>query len=139
MNLILSGGLSAQNVADLVMGFSGVVSGLFLIVVLFFGGYGLNGVLRLRRERSLFPNRLMYPNYCPYDECMDPDGYIEYIMPRLTVLSCTMLLSGLVLLLGYFIPTMRSLGISLMVYIVPFVIYVWYSACLKKAIKKFWE
>lgn len=137
MNLILAG-LSAQSVADLVMGFSGVTGIVFLIVILFFGYYGTSSLLRLKKEQALFPNRLMYPNYCPHDECIDPEGYIRFIFPRLAVLSASMLLSGLTLLLSYFIPGIRSLGLSLGLYVVPLAVYLYYSASLKKAAKIYW-
>ena len=137
MNLIYSG-LSAQTVTDLVIGVSGVISIVFLIVILFFGCYGLQSVIRLRRERTLFPNRVMYPNYCPYDECIDPQGYVEVVLPKLTVLTAAMLLSGATLILGYFIPALRTLGISLVVYIAPFAVYMWYCACQRKAAKIYW-
>ncbi len=137
MDLIYSG-LSAQTVTDMVLGFSGVISIIFLLACLFFGGYGLYGVLRLRKEQYLIPHRLMYPNYCSGDTCLDPVEYMDYILPRLSVLSGVMLLTGLLLLLGYFIDGLRSLGVLLALCIVPFVVYLWYSRCLKKAAKKYW-
>ena len=137
MNLILSG-LSAQNVTDLVMGTSGVTSVLFLIVVLFFGGYCGYGFLRLRRENSLFAHRLLYPNYCPWDLCLDPEGYMAFILPRVAILSVVMILSGLTLLVSYFIPQMRSIGLSLGVYMAPLIVYLCYNGGLRRAAKKFW-
>ncbi|MBP3412171.1 MAG: hypothetical protein J6K89_02835 [Oscillospiraceae bacterium] len=137
MNLIYSG-LSAQTVTDMVMGFSGVISVIFLVVILFFGCYGMYGVIKLRKEQYLIPHRLMYPNYCSGDDCEDPGEYMDYIRPRLTILSVTMLLGGLLLFLGYFIPTLRSLGITLILYITIFAMYIWYSLCLRRAKKKYW-
>ncbi len=137
MDLIYSG-LSAQTVTDLVIGVSGVVSVLFLVVILFFGAYGIHGILRLKKEQYLIPHRLMYPNYCSPDECLDPVEYMDFILPRLTVLSVVMLLSGVILLLGYFIDGLRSLGITLALYVVPFAVYLWYSSSLKSAAKKYW-
>ena len=129
MNLVFAG-ISAQTVTDLVMGFSGVVSILFLTAALFFGGYGLYGVLKLKKEQYLVPHRLMYPNYCSHEDCLEPGEYMDYIFPRLSVLSVTMLLAGLLLLLGYFIDRLRSLGVILLLYIVPFAVYLWYNGCL---------
>lgn len=138
MNLIYSG-LSAQTVADLVLGSSSVISIIFLAVILLFGCYGLYGVIRLKKEQYLVPHRLMYPNYHSGEDCNDPVEYMDYIFPRLTILSVVMILSGLILLLGFFVDSLRSLGMTLLVYIVPFVAYLWYSGCLKRAAKKYWE
>ncbi len=137
MNLIFSG-LSAQNVTDLVMGTSGVTSVLFLVVILFFGCYCGYGFLRLRRENSLFAHRMMYPNYCPWDLCLDPEGYVAFIRPRIAILSVAMLLSGLTQLVSYFIPAMRSIGLSLGIYIVPLFVYLCYNSSLRRAAKKYW-
>ena len=137
MNLTLSG-LTEQNVADLVMGAGGFVSVIFVIVVLLFGSYGLYGVLRLKKEQYLIPHRLMYPNYHSEADCEDPVEYMDYIMPRLGTLSVTMLLSGLLVFLGYFIEPLRSLSVMLLLYVVPFVVYLWYNGCLKRAAKKYW-
>ncbi len=131
-------GLSAQTVTDLVMGVSGVVSILFLVVILFFGGYGFYGVLRLKKEQYLVPHRLMYPNYCSNDECLDPVEYMDFILPRLSILSTVLLLSGVLLLVTFFVDGFRTLGVLLTLYIAPFVVYLWYSGCLKKAAKKYW-
>ena len=137
MQLILSG-LSAQNVADLVSGFSGFSSILFLLVVLFFGIYCGYGFLRLNREKTLFPHRFLYPNYCPHDECIDPDGYIEYIRPKLAIFSGIMLLSGVTLFVSYFVLELRGVSTLLGVYVAPFIAYLYYTSCLKKAAKLYW-
>ncbi len=138
MNLIYSG-VSAQTVSDLVLGTSGVISIVFLVVILFSGCYGLYGVLRLKKEQYLIPHRLMYPNYHSGEDCNDPVEYMDYILPRLTIFSVVMLLSGLILLVGYFVDGLRSLGMTLILYIAPFVVFLWYNGCLKKAVKKYWD
>ncbi|MBR4309050.1 MAG: hypothetical protein IKT58_05595 [Oscillospiraceae bacterium] len=137
MKLFLAG-VSADTVSKFVFNFTAFTSILFLLVILFFGLYCGYGVLRLRREKVLFPHRLMYPNYCAVDDCTDPVEYYDFILPRITVLSIVMILSGLVQFLSYFIPYLRVLPVSLSVYAVPFVVYLYYSISLRKAAKKFW-
>ena len=44
-------------------------------------------VFRLRRERVLFDNKLLYPGGCTKDDCLDPDGFIDYILPRLIIIG----------------------------------------------------
>jgi hypothetical protein len=63
---------------------------------------------------------------------------MDFILPRLSILSVVMLLTGVLLLLSYFIPGLRSLGMLLILYIVPFVVYLWYNGGLKRAAKKYW-
>lgn len=138
MNLVLSG-LSAQTVTDLVIGVSGVVSIIFLVAIMFFGCYGMYGVYRLKKEQYLIPHRFMYPNYCSPDDCSDPVEYMDYILPRLAIVSGVMILSGLVVLVGYFISDVRTLGVTLLMYIIPFVAYLWYNGCLKRSAKKYWK
>ena len=137
MNLVYSG-LSAQTVTDMVMGLSGIISAVFLVSILFFGIYGLYGVLRLKKEQYLIPHRLMYPNYHNGDDCRDPVEYMDFIQPRLTILSVVMILSGLVLLTSFFFSSIRTVGVMLLAYGAPFVAYLWYSVCLKQALKKYW-
>lgn len=137
MNLVYSG-LSAQNVADLVLGFSGMTSVIFLIVSVLFGAYGIYGVCRLKKEQYLIPHRIMYPSYCNYEDCLDPEEYMRFIIPRLAIVSAVMLLAGVLLFLSYFIPAIRTIKFLLALYIVPLVVYLWYSICLRRARKKYW-
>lgn len=138
MNLFLAG-LSAQTVTDLVIGASGVISIVFLVVLLFFGGYGLYGAYRLKKAQYLIPNRLMYPNYCSPDDCSDPVEYMDYILPRITIFGGVMSLCGVLIFLGYFIGALRSLGVTLILYVIPLIIYLWYNGCLKRSAKKYWK
>ncbi|MBR6824939.1 MAG: hypothetical protein IKM59_00130 [Oscillospiraceae bacterium] len=137
MYMIYSG-LSAQNVSDMVMGFSGVMNVVFLVVVLLFGAYGLYGVRRLKKEQDLIPHRLMYPLYCSHEDCLDPVEYMDFIIPRITVLSVVMILSGLALLVSFFIPVIRTMGFTLAVYVIPLAVYLWYNGSVKRAKKKYW-
>lgn len=137
MNLILSG-LSAQTMADLVMGASGVFSVILLVALLFSGIYGLYGVYRLKKEQYLIPHRFMYPNYCAPEDCSDPVEYMDYIQPRLTIYGCAMTLCGVLIFTGFFVDALRSVIMLLILYIAPFVIFLWYNGCLKLSAKKYW-
>ncbi len=137
MHLIYSG-LSAQAMADMVMGVYSVITVVFLIACFFFGAYGLYGVIRLKKEKYLIPHRLMYPNYCPNDECLEPVDYMDFIIPRLSILSVVMLLSGTMLLLCLLVDALGTLWVLLGLYIVPLAVYLWYSMSLKRAAKKYW-
>ena len=58
-----------------------------LLTLLAVAVYSLYLVIRLRRTRELFPSRFLYPGNCEPEDCIDPDGFIDYILPRLTLLS----------------------------------------------------
>ena len=144
MNLIYSG-LSAETVSGLVTSVSGITTILFFVVTMLFGCYGLYGVYRLKRDQYLIPHRLMYPNYCSGEDCLDPVEYMDFIMPRLTIVSVAMVIAGpalvaiLVIDAIRSIDTIRSVVAMLVLYMVPLVTYLWYSICLKRAAKKYWE
>ena len=63
-------------------------------------------VFRLRRDRVLFDNKLLYPGGCTKDDCIDPDGFIDYILPRLIIIGAAFLLCGAFTALVVFIPAM---------------------------------
>lgn len=138
MHLVLAG-LSAQTVTDLVMNFSGIMSIVFLAVLLLFGTYSLYGAYQLKKVQYLIPHRLMYPNYCSCDECSDPGEYMDYILPRLTIFGSALTLCGILIFLGYFIDALRSVPVLLVLYVIPLVIYLWYNGCLKRSAKKYWS
>jgi hypothetical protein len=115
-----------------------VVNYMFLFVLFFIGCYGLYTVIRLGRQRELFPNRLMYPNYCRISDCIDAEGFICYIRPRLTILSIIMLIFGLLFLLQQFVPVLDHLYVYTAAMALPVVAYIWFTRCLKKASRIFW-
>ncbi len=138
MNLIYAG-LSAESVAGLVSGFTGFTTILFFVVTMLFGCYGLYGVYRLKKEEYLVPHRLMYPNYRSGEDCLDPVEYMDFIRPRLTIVSVVMVLAGPVMLAVLVIEAIQSVLIMLLMYVIPLVAYLWYSMCLKRAAKKYWD
>ena len=66
-------------------------------------------VFRLRRDRVLFDNKLLYPGGCTKDDCLDPDGFIDYILPRLIIIGAAFLLCGAFTAIVVFIPAMDTL------------------------------
>ena len=111
----------------------------FLFFMLFGSGiYALYTYVRLRRTCMLFPNKFLYPGNCTAETCVDEDGFIDYIEPRLLLFGIAMLLCGI----GY---TVYSLVLKASIYwvdiaavLVPVGIYVWYIFVQRKASKEFW-
>ena len=104
-----------------------------------FGVYGLYGVYRLKKDQYLIPHRLMYPNYRSGEDCLDPVEYMDFILPRLTIVSVVMVIAGPALVAVLFIKAFQSVFAMLVLYTIPLVTYLWYSVCLKRAAKKYWE
>lgn len=115
-----------------------VINYMFLFVLFFIGCYGLYTVIRLGRQRELFPNRLMYPNYCRISDCFDAEGYICYIRPRLSILSVIMLIFGTLFLLQQLVPLLDNLYLYTAAMAIPVAAYLWFNRCLKKAARIFW-
>lgn len=115
-----------------------VINYMFLFILFFIGCYGLYTVMRLKKERTLFPNRLMYPNYCRIAECVDAEGFMDYISPRLIILSIVMLISGILFLLQQFLPILDNIYVYTGVMAVPVAVYIWFTRCLKKAARLYW-
>ena len=51
-------------------------------------------VYRLSRDRVLFDNKLLYHGGCTKEDCLEPDGIIDYILPRKLIIGAALLLSG---------------------------------------------
>ncbi len=129
---------SAHDAFDLIQNVTGIVSILYIIVMLLAGAYVLRSVLQMRREGELVPNRLIYPNYCPLNECIDPDGFYAFILPRATVLSIALLSFGAFFAVTKIVPALRVLWLNVALLVIPFVLIIWFSIVLRKAKKRFW-
>lgn len=112
---------------------------ILLAMLLISGAYGLYTVIRLRRTLLLFPNKFLYPGNCSHENCLDEDGFIDFILPRLTVLSVVSLALGLAFAAWMFLfPQVQNWGLDLAVLILPCGVYFWYMFVQKKAAKEFW-
>ena len=129
---------SAANAIDMIQSVTEIVSVVYIIVMLLAGVYVLRTVLQMRRTGDLVPNRLIYPNYCPIDECIDPEGFYAYILPRATVLSVALLGFGTFFAVAKIVPSLRIVWLYLVLLGVPFLLIIWFSIVLRKAKKRFW-
>ncbi len=129
---------SAANAIDMIQSVTEIVSVVYIIVMLLAGVYVLRAVLQMRRTGDLVPNRLIYPNYCPIDECIDPEGFYAYILPRATVLSVALLGFGTFFAVAKIVPSLRIVWLYLVLLGVPFLLIICFSIVLRKAKKRFW-
>ena len=66
------------------------------------GIYAIYTAIRLHRNCYLEPSKILYPTDCTPETCLDPDGFIDYILPRLTAMGIAMLLqSGILIVSAY--------------------------------------
>ena len=123
-------------------GFDSMVLGLdmlLLVMLLGSGIYGLYSAIRLRRTFLLFPNKFLYPGDCPPENCIDEGGFIDFIVPRLTILSIALLLMGVVYGVWFlFFQHIQHWVIDVASMVLPVSAFVWYVIVQRKAAKLFW-
>ncbi len=129
---------SARSAIKLIQSVTGVISIVYIIVMILAGMYVLRAVLQMRRTGELVPNRLIYPSYCPMELCLDPEGYYAFILPRATVFSVALLCFGVFFAVSKMIPALRVLWLNLVLLVIPFVLIVGFSILLRRAKKRFW-
>ena len=95
-------------------------------------------VFRLRRDRVLFDNKLLYPGGCTKDDCLDPDGFIDYILPRLIIIGVAFLLCGAFTALVVFVPAMDTLVCNILEIVFPIAAIAWYSFVSRHAAREYW-
>ena len=118
----------------------GTLFELFLLAMLFGCGiYGLYTVIKLRCTFMLFPNKFLYPGNCKPEDCLDEGGFIDYILPRLTILSVIMLVLGIGLALNAYVIKFVSIWVDLAMIVLPFGTFLWYIFIHRKAAKDFWD
>lgn len=111
-----------------------------LLVVMMIGCaiYAIYTVIRLKREYMLFDNKLLYPGNCPYLECKDPQGFIDFIWLRLLILGIALLVFGGLIALNRFVELMNPTLFGILTIFMPLAVFVWYIIVQRKAAKRFW-
>lgn len=109
---------------------------LFMIVAC--GAYCVYTFIRLKRECMLFESKILYPGNCSYLECIDPDGFIDYIQYRILILGIFLLLCGGVSALDTYVIKIQQLWLSLTLTLLPVAGLAWFAVIQRKAAKRFW-
>ena len=110
---------------------------LLVVMLLGFGVVALYNVIRLHREQMLFASKILYPGDCKPEDCADPGGFIDYIVPRLTILSIAFILMGVVAILLLYVFPLNIAWMELASVILPVGGLIWYVVCQRKAAKLF--
>ena len=111
---------------------------LLVVMLLGFGVVALYNVIRLHREQMLFPSKILYPGDCKPEDCADPGGFIDYITPRLAILSIAFILMGVLAILLLYVFPLNITWMELASVVLPVGGLVWYVICQRKAAKLFW-
>lgn len=114
---------------------------LILILLLGSGGYAVYLWIRLRREWYLIDNKFLLPGNCTAADCKDPDGFLEYISPKLLIFGIALIVFGLLYLPGFFNAPMPALLADILNIAMPvlgFGIFVCFIILQAKAAKLFW-
>ena len=131
--------LTATEQQDSLGGMANMLDMLLLVMLILVAAYGLYTVIRLKKEYLLFPNKFLYPSGCTPETCLDQWGYIDFIIPRLTILSVACLVMGVAYGIKVFLfPEVNNLVIELATIFLPFGTLLWYAIVQNKASKTFW-
>ncbi len=133
-----TGATEAENGAATLNDMGGMLSIILLIMLVGSGVYALYTYIRLHRTCALFPNKFLYPGNCTPDKCVDVDGFIDYIEPRLLVLGVAMLLCGIAYGLYSMLLKGSIIWVDIATIVIPAGIFVWYMVVQRKASKEYW-
>lgn len=119
----------------------------FHIITLACGVYAAYTALKLRKLGKLFANQLLIPKDATPEQCLDEEGYVSYVAPRLLVLGVLLVLAGGICLAN------SQLHLTAMLFAQPETIdfyvemggivlcllsLVWYMICWSKGRKLYW-
>lgn len=94
--------------------------------------------LRLLKARALFANSLLLPKGKQPSDCLDEEGYVAYILPRLGVLSLLLLAYSGVLIVSDLLQLTLLTGLwSLLPTGLLLAVIAWYAVISVKAIRTY--
>ena len=107
-----------------------------LILLVGAGGYALAACIRLKREQVLFENKILYPSQCTPENCLDPEGYIAYIVPRMSLFGAVCVVFGIAVL----VMSLLKVGIiaTTVQTVIVLAVFVYISVVHNRASKIFW-
>ena len=110
------------------------------ILLLGTGIYCIYTSIRVRRECTFFENKVLLPGGCEPNACTDPDGFFDYIAPRLVIFGIALIFCAALDLLVLFLVRRNFVGgwLYWVQLVVPFGCFGWYIYLQRKAGKLFW-
>ena len=113
-----------------------MLSVVMLVVFLFAGLYCLYTAYRLSNATELFDNLLLYPGNCPKELCLDPQGFIAYMRPRIAVFGALCLPLCVYYAVEYYTVIPRA--VEIIQYIFAAGLFIWGFWVYNRAAKRFW-
>ena len=102
------------------------------------GIYCLYTWIKLCRCNELFPNSILIPSGKSVSDCIDEEGYIEFIRPRMCVLAFATLIYGCFLMIN---DTLEKPLLELPWNLIPLalimVVLVWYAVISTRATREY--
>lgn len=111
---------------------------LAVLLLVYLGATSLANYIKLRRENYLFPSKTLYPGSCSDTDCLDPDGYIEYILPKLLIMFIGCLLGIIFEALLLFVFTSLPGWVELICMGLELAMFIWLMIVFNRAAKRFW-
>ena len=110
---------------------------IFDLISLMCGVYILYTYVKLRMACRLFPSSLLIPSGKSPKDCLDSEGYIRYMLPRLLIIGIPITLFGMVNLANEYLQ-LFDYQVGLIMTGVAFVFIVWFAVCTAKANRRYW-
>ena len=113
---------------------------LMALLLLGTGIYCIYTAIRVRRECGFFDNKMLLPGNCKPEDCTDPEGFFDFIFPRMLIFGIAMILSAALDAAVLWIVRRELAGLWLywVQLVVPFGCFAWYMVLQRKAAKQFW-
>ena len=119
----------------------------FNIITMAYGVYAMYTAIKLWKLKKLFPNQLLMPKDSKPGDCLDEEGYVDYVKPRLLIFGIVLTVVGGICLVD------SKWQISAMLFsnaekanfylveggiVLSLIALAWYVVCGMKARKLFW-
>lgn len=112
---------------------------LFMMAMLFAAGiYGLYAAIKLHRTCMLFPSKMLYPGDCSVADCLDAEGFMDYIFPRLMTLSILLILEAVAFIVCRVVFKLDSTVFDICFIVLPLATLGWYMFVQRRCAKLFW-
>lgn len=114
------------------------MSSMFLLIDILITGYGIYALYAyfLMISKGEIKENILLSKTVSFKKCKDPDGYKQYIAPKLLIFGIGTLICGV---LGFVNDYMGILGNLYLIVMGLFcVLLVWFVTVTKKSVKRFW-
>lgn len=123
-----------------------IFSLMLLVLLIGCGIYCIATWLRLRKEWRLFDNKIMLPGNCSVKDCVNEDGFLEYMAPKMLIFGISLVVLGLLYLPGILYDSGLDLGLpklalrilDIALPVLSITDFIWFIVAQRKASKLFW-